>query len=124
MREILFRGKPVDTNCEIIKKRHMIHGCYRKLSNGHIIYEETDGMYGTKVDPETVGQFTRVYDRKGNKIFEGDVLKNAVSSKIGVVKQIGGCLRVECGDRDFSLFDYPAKIIGNIHDNKELIECD
>jgi len=123
MREILFRGKPVGANGEIIKKRHFVHGCHRKQSNGHIIYEETDGMYGTEVDPGTVGQFTGVYDAEGNKIFEGDILEGPKATRWEVVFCKASFMLIRLKGAGF-IIGIPDgyQIIGNTADNPKLLE--
>lgn len=75
-REILFRGKRVDGNnnwaygslitdgkmCFIIRHENLKIGYNNTISNTSV----------QQVDPETVGQFTGMYDKSKVKIFEGD----------------------------------------------------
>ena len=150
MREILFRGKRID-NGEWVCSGNLIHfdevdqhfianlndKCITTHDeNDHIIAIEDTRIY--KVIPETVGQYTGL-DANGKKIFEGD---------IGKYKQVDGAKRngkpitcigkvvynvktasfaIESKDKTgCKYFDYfPIKdfeVIGNIHDNPELLE--
>lgn len=66
-----YRGKRLDNG-------EWIEGCYAynkfPLSDkiDHIII--VDGRKAIPVDPETVGQYSGLDDREGNKIFEGDII--------------------------------------------------
>lgn len=122
-REILFRGKRVDNG-------EWVEGCllYDTEQNEAFIaeYFEDRSAYIRAVDPETVGQFTGKSVKTG-KVFDGDIGKS-----------IDGIFLV-CGDDEKAAFvmrflEYPyetlyleemwddAEIIGNIHDNPELME--
>ena len=133
-REILFRGKRID-NGEWVE--------------GNLFVSDTDGrtyiLVGSRrvtieweVDPSTVGQFTGLTDKNGKRIFEGDVViydnspYNAYCEPIrGVIAWRNGSLcfkykpwssvmyRALCSD-DF--FAAKCDVIGNIHDNPELLE--
>ena len=93
--------------------------------------------YCYEVHPETVGQYTGLKDRNGVKIFEGDVIEDSYGN-IGVIDY--SCHFVQWriifrkGREDLidkygvgcSIFDwiYPRitlRVIGNIHDNPELL---
>ena len=70
-REVLFRGKSVETN-------EWIYGSYilEKYENISYIcyfeYESSISIKQVEVIPETVGEFTGMTDKNGIKIFEGD----------------------------------------------------
>ena len=152
MRTIKFRGKASHNGEWLYGDLINIHGEYHILGeddmceDGHHVTQDSDRP--TWVEPKTIGQFTGLYDKNGNEIYEGDILRypakdksqeeNFVSFEVfwhdndcadnHVGWQIDrrhfhGCI---CGTFDISTFlpRYTKKmvIIGNIHDNPELLE--
>ena len=84
-----------------------------------------------QVDPNTVGQFTGMYDRNGTKIFEGDILIDCgcfLSQNRRVFYDIHAgrfaAVRQYRSTNYLTLSDYTSEkeVIGNIHDNPELLE--
>ena len=137
MREIVFRGKRTD-NGEWVEgwyihtKRHhcIITGC---IDDGYVVY----GHYASDVamyvvNPATVGQYTGLKDKNGRRIFDGDELSWHNGS--GAVNFDGGCFcvrlhgEIEYYGRNNPAIDvifnlYPElEVIGNIHDNPEMLE--
>ena len=128
MREILFRGK-------LRADGRWAEGNLAVSKDGVCIITPDDtplGCYG-QVDPDTVGQYTGLTDKNGKKIFEGDIVdcwSEGVNAK-GTVQQ----------RKDGLWIIYPAwqktimwglcpdgycrttvEIIGNIHDNPEILD--
>lgn len=125
MREILFRGQTIYKS----KGNAWYKGSLITESEGaKIVYDTTDENGWEYVIPETVGQYTGLDDKNGNKIFEGDVLKcNGDDDFCGQVEFINGSFCFATIIRNHTY--HPAldvcditklEIIGNIHDNPKL----
>lgn len=122
MREILFRGKSISHGMWVI-------GDYTE----HAFNERPticDECGWDNVDPNTVGQFTGMFDAGGKKIFEGDIMTTAVGGlkiNTGVVEFSDGAFGLRCisGDALFLCFVAGSfMVIGNIHDDPELMKTD
>lgn len=146
MREILYRGKNKFNN------REWVDGF---LLRGTFYYDDSEMFAIVPIDntfyprgeissweeviPETVGQFTGLFDKNGIAIFEGDIVKldesvkEIFNVKDGPIEYIGGCFLVGGNDGNIlaslhtlSDIDWALRgsVIGNIHDNPELLEGD
>lgn len=118
MREILFRGKAIESRIE----GEWIEGSLVYIKNDKetvckivdTCLSSADGMMiGHDVDPETVCQYTGMKDRNGRKIFENDLIGHEMNK----VEFLNGewCIN---GDRPLSLFK-DKEIIGNAFDEIE-----
>lgn len=133
MRKIKFRGK---------KALHLSweYGllCHHQDGSLAIERKERSGWYSISVIPETIGQFTGCHDKNGKEIYDGD--------QIGAWNMVGGkkvrsrlqvfwneataqwCVDLSA-DQDKSycdtlwteLRDFEYEIVGNIHENPELL---
>lgn len=74
MREILFRAKRID-NGEWVEGCLVIDHSRSNLFEYRIQPVESGTLYASPINPETLCQFTGLYDRYGNKIWENDILK-------------------------------------------------
>lgn len=126
MREILFRGKQTDNGT---------------WTYGYLfcIWERTYLCWGTtnnvpnmkEVLPETVCQFTGLYDKNSKKIFEGDIIKckvhemNGYRVRRGVVEYhgVGFIMNLDPNSwYDQKNISFDCEVIGNIYDNPGLLE--
>ena len=129
MREILFRGKREDNG-------NWICGSLHKSITGYFIIPLPLITSKSKVDPSTVGQFTGLTDKNGKKIFEGDIIRAKLENgnhegfawpNMPVDFQQGSfCLNDRKGYVFAALGAFAPsvtfEVIGNIHDNPELLE--
>lgn len=123
MREILFRGKRLD-NGEWIEGNLIQYplSSYSYIMSNHGFDDEIC------VRSKTVGQFTGLTDKNGNKIFEGDILES--DSERFVVDwddEFSGFYLTDVNPRyqGVAMFANVADdgyIIGNVHDNPELLK--
>ena len=137
MREILFRGKR-NRDWKNHKTGEWVMGClWHHTNKVAIIYsDELDDKVW--VFPETVGQYTGLTDKHGKKIFEGDIVaQNWYDHDEPADDSFGEVVFCEY-DCSFSVMDvnkdgivplgnchayhWEAEVIGNIHDNPELLE--
>lgn len=126
MREILFRGKRVDNGEWIVGDLLQVIYPSGKPSV-YSIMEQTPLATNYHVIPETAGQYTGISAKNGKRIFEGDIVtarfKSNRSPQTFKVVFENGIFLFDNGCVKAPPFDvYGIEIIGNIHDNPELLE--
>ena len=121
MREILFRGK---RKCN----GEWVYGSLILWNDGDteiciLSSEEYAEQSKVLIYSETVGQFTGLTDKNGKKIFEGDIfIFPEIRKHKYVVEWDANYACFDCFN-DVSGFDASSiEVIGNIHDNPELLE--
>lgn len=122
MREIRFRGW-----CE--KDSEWRHGFYITDGNIHEINTmlKNGEFYASQVDANSVGQYIGLKDVNNVEIYEGDIVKFRSQKHkkhiIGIVEYICAEFRIshDYGNPLISGDVYDEKVIGNIHENPELL---
>ena len=149
VREILFRAKRLDNDEWVMGFYMILGGKYHYILTGklNIICGYPD-LVKYQVDPATVGQYTGMKDKHGKRIFEGDLLdgfqypffreeNNAHnyfaevvwfddSPAFGLVTHrhpLSAVRGISAGNAEYMEEFAPNnwEVIGNIHDNPELI---
>ena len=132
--EILFRGKRLD-NGEWV---YGMPATFINLSGAPYaaiipIYSFANDLAGLKlVDPATIGRYTGLTDKNGVKIFEGDIVRFAALRNRESIHQViyeGWRWNLsnfyetgyDCPCCGFSEGTQCIEVIGNIHDNPELL---
>ena len=149
MREILFRGKgktdrrwyegyyfALSTTTYCFTEDYAAHPENTK----HYITVERMTDWGlpnehlkAEIDPETLGQYTGLTDKNGKRIFEGDIVEcwsEGVCARGTVQQRKEGLWIIYPAWQEYIMWslcpdDYlktTVEIIGNIHDNPELVE--
>ena len=121
LRTIRFRGKP-----EVAKAPEWVYGNF--IAPQTIRHLNSDVGREWLVTPETIGQFTGLTDANGKEIYEGDILLTD-SYERGIVQYLDAQFCVGLTPlADFYIGtahgngQTDLQVIGNIHDNPELIK--
>lgn len=132
MREFLFRGKRLDNG-------QWVYGgiCQTEQWTCIMAVNDFEGsryeppsceIEDFEVNPETVGQYTGVLDKNGDKIFEGDIIKGKRPKDLFIVEYNQGTATFTAEGLDGH--PYPVicqgsmqyhEVIGNIYGNPALL---
>lgn len=124
MREILFRGKIVDSV-------EWIHGIAFPHDDGSCTLTYRNPKDGSlecrEVDPDTVGQYTGLTDKDGARIYEGDIVVTELwpgGHFLGEVfwREKECAFSVRLSERNSTGVSTGCRVVGNIHDNPDMLE--
>lgn len=139
MRDILFRGQTRKKGQKVwmdgtpVESNWVYGGIFPGTGDFSVIYT-FDPIAKCSVYSDTVGQFTGLTDKNGKKIFEGDIIKipddyDEFGINAGEIYEVYfafGGFRLKPKRSSAKGFwledDKTVEIIGNIHDNPELLE--
>ena len=138
MRDISYRAKRKD-NGEWVEgyllKVKTLSPSSAKWVEKTLILIQQDEVY--EVIPETVGQYTGLTDKNGKKVFEGDIIKDLGGSLDGIPRVViwnEVWMEFETylvkshwaygtnNSRLWLMRNREIEVIGNIHDNPEMLE--
>ena len=130
MREIRFRAKKIDSDewvygggVWIFKQHENKTALFGEDTHGHPVLHI--------VKPETVGQFTGLYDRQNKEIWEGDICKcfyiMSNDPFIGIIFWSNSGAQFKVKDKNESAgallyYNMTCEVIGNVHENPELLQ--
>lgn len=118
MREIKFRGQRLENKEWVYGSLVVFHDWEgnRRIQ----IVDNTGSVH--EVDPSTVGQYTGLKDKNGKVIYEGDIVH--WNEYVGKVIFKNGLFARKFKNVSASLVSLllVTEVIGNIHDNPELLK--
>ena len=107
----------------------------KRMMSGFFIGSQDGKLYGTvRVDPITIRredgfdlmQYTGFSDKNGKEVYEGDVVEEKERGFTGVVEfRRGSFYACDYSDKTEVLLEvchHSSEIIGNIHENPELLK--
>jgi len=122
-REIEFRAMSIHSN-EWVYGNFIHSKRFEGCLNEYRIHEKESGIE-SDIIPETVGEYSGMKDRDGNKIYEGDIFKLGIEKDAFEVRFVHGCFMAYRNEKQIGLIGELKmmfiKVIGNIHQNPELL---
>lgn len=136
MREILFKAKRIDNG-------EWVEGFYIAFTGKSFIFMDVAEHYCIhtlrwfEIDPKTLCQFTGLYDKNGNKIWENDIVlafESVYSTvKFGLYHEASKSERTHqgfylesmdgyCFHEELGYWAKESVVVGNVFDNPELLQ--
>jgi hypothetical protein len=121
-KDFLFRGKTINTN-EWIESLTVSKGTIKRKRDCVYMSIEEDIWRG--IIPETLGLYSTICDKKGTKIFDGDIFKLGAEKEVFEVRFDHGCFMAFCNGKQYGLIGELQicfiDVVGNIYDTPELL---
>lgn len=127
-RKIFFRGKRANSRWVyglLVVSENIKPAIYYEEGKG--LAKQFDWCY---VKPDSIGQYTGLKDKDGNKIFEGDIVLIGEKLKAKVIYYDGAFRMqsefsptpIDTTEMGYMMREFSVRVIGNVHDNPELIK--
>lgn len=120
--EIKFRAWDKEYKCDVLVDALLLHRLKREV----ILRDDIHGVFKRKIADVELRQYTGLKDKNGVEIYERDIVKLLELNEVGKIERLDAAYVFKFDDTCYrylhQMLHLTIEVIGNIYENKELLD--